>query len=331
MSDYRQNLIKSIEESIITVVDREAAELITGKIIRILNDYEVTKRCTEIVPYDDQNDRIIKRYCACLMVDGKSQKTIDQYRRAVRKAADFIGAPLPEIGVYDLRYYLACEKERGVSNRTLENTRANLSAFFQWMTQEELIAKNPCMNIKPIKYVEEIRKPFSEVEIDLLRSACSSLKERALVEILLASGIRVSELTGMDVSDIDFAKMKIHVRNGKGAKERYTYLNDVAASHLKKYLFARSGESEALFTNKNGGRINPGGVRYILKQLEARAKITDVHPHRFRRTFATGLANRGMNIQEIQKLLGHSNINTTLEYVCTSDEKIKASYRQYIA
>lgn len=126
MSDYRQNLIKSIEESIITVVDREAAELITGKIIRILNDYEVTKRCTEIVPYDDQNDRIIKRYCACLMVDGKSQKTIDQYRRAVRKAAEFIGKPLPEIGVYDLRYYLACEKERGVSNRTLENTRANL-------------------------------------------------------------------------------------------------------------------------------------------------------------------------------------------------------------
>lgn len=332
MSDYRQMLISSIEESIVNYIDRDTADIISGKIIQILGDYEVTKRCTDVVVYDDLNERIIKRYCACLMVDGKSAKTIAQYRRTATKLVEFLQKPITDIGVYDIRYYLACEKERGITNRSLENVRANLSAFFQWMTLEEIIPKNPCLNIKPVKYKDEVKKAFSEVEIDQLRSACKNQRERALIEFLLATGVRVSELAGMDLADVNADKMTVHVRNGKGAKERMTYINDVALSHLRKYLLARKENGGALFYGgRSNKRISAGGIQHALKEIGKRAGVTNVHPHRFRRTFATGLANRGMKIQEIQKLLGHSTIQTTLTYVAVDDNKIQASYKQFIA
>ena len=331
MSDYRQQLINSIEVSLATILDHDTHELVTRKILRILSDYDVAKRCTDIAIYDDTNDRMIKTYCACLLVDGKSEKTIYGYRRALKSFSVFIGKNFTDVGVYDIRYYLACEKDRGISNRTVENTRARLSAFFQWMTAENMIPKNPCMNIKPIKYADEVRKPFSPVELDMLRSSCRNLKERAIIEVFVTSGLRVSELCGLDVTDIDFASLTVHVRHGKGDKERITYINDVAKVHLQKYLLSRPDQLEAMFCNKNHVRIRCGGVRHILKELEKRSGVSNVHPHRFRRTFATGLAARGMPLQEIQRLMGHNNINTTLEYVYTDDKKIQASYRQFIA
>ena len=327
----RNRLIQTIENELVGRLEPETFDFVIGKVITALSDFEVIERCTEIIPYDNENDRIVKRYLACLMVDGKSGKTIDQYKRTACKFADFIGKNYREIDVYDIRYYLACEKERGVSDRTLENTRANLSAFFQWLSLEEMIQKNPCMNIKPIKYKDEVKLPFSDVELDAIRSACKSLKERALVEVLITSGVRVSELASMKIGDIDFQSLSVHVRYGKGNKERLTFINNVAKTHLQKYLLARKETITALFCNGKHDPLNAGGVRYILKEIEKRSGVTNVHPHRFRRTFATSLANRGMKVQEIQKLLGHSNISTTMEYVCTDDRKIKNSYEQFIA
>ena len=330
--DYRTQFVRSVEASLFPILeDREVRERVIGAVVRILNDYELMERSTDVAIVDDTNERILKRYSACLMIDGKSEKTIDQYRREVSKLADVLHKNYPDMGVYDIRYYLACEKERGISDRTLENSRANLSAFFQWMTQEEIIQRNPCMKIKPIKYKDKIRYPFSVVEIDCLRSACRSTKERALIEILLASGVRVSELASMEKTDIDMATMSVHVRNGKGKKERTTYITDLAKTHMQKYMLARKGTGPALFYNHSGKALLPNGIRYILNQIGERAGVDNVHPHRFRRTFATGLAARGMDIQEIQKLLGHSNVNTTMEYVYIDGDKIQRSYKQYIA
>lgn len=197
------------------------------------------------------------------------------------------------------------------------------------MAKEEHIAKNPCMNIEPIKYTDKVRLPFSTVEIDSLRFACKTTKERAMIEILLSTGIRVSELTGLRVNDVNFNNLSIHVTNGKGAKERTVYMNDLAKTHLNNYLMEQDVIGSTIFMNKKKKPLNPGGVRYILNTIAKRAGVDNVHPHRFRRTFATGLADRGMDIQEIRKILGHSNINTTLEYVYTSDEKAHASYLKY--
>lgn len=327
----RNNFIKSVETALVGRLEPETFDLVIATVIKQLNDYEITERCTDVAIYNDANERIMKRYCACLMVDGKSEKTIYQYRLTMSKLATFIGKPYTEIDVYDIRYYLACEKERGVSDRTLENIRANLSAFFQWMTLEELIQKNPCLNIKPIKYKDEVRVPFSDVELDSIRSACKSLRERALIEVLLTSGVRVSELAGMEIGDIDFQTLTVHVKHGKGNKERITFINNVAKTYLQKYLLSRTETISALFCNARHTPLNSNGIRYILKEIEEQSGVSNVHPHRFRRTFATSLANRGMKVQEIQKLLGHKNIATTMEYVCTDEQAIKISYQQFIA
>lgn len=331
MSDFRNEFVQAVEIKFTRIMDAETRELAIDALLAALNEYEIGKPETALVPHPQVNEMLLNKYCACLLIGGKSTKTIAQYRRTAEKLLSVIQRNYTDMGVSDLRLFLAYEKQRGVSNRTLENTRANLSAFFQWMHQEDIIAKNPCMNIQPIKYTDKVRLPFSQVEIDALRFACKTPKERALIEFLLATGVRVSELANMDVTDVDFNSLSVHVKHGKGAKERTVYMSDLARTHLQNYLLNRGVFGNCLFYNKKKERLNAGGIRHILNEIAKRAAVENVHPHRFRRTFATGLSNRGMELQEIQKLLGHSNINTTLEYVYTSDEKVHASYLKFTA
>lgn len=331
MSDCKMMLVQGLERSLAGVLPSDTIVMVSDMLMKQLQEYSVEKTGTEIVPYDDQNERILKQYCACLFVDGKSERTIYQYKRTCRRLADTLGKHYTEMGVYDIRFFLACEKDRGVSGRSCENLRANISAFFQWMTAEEIIPKNPCAAIKPIKYTDQVRKPFSDVEIDALRSACRSKKDRALIEVLLSTGIRVSEMASMEMGDIDSHSMAVHVRHGKGGKERVTYITNVGMKHLLAYWHERKEDGSSAFYNAKHMPLNAGGIRHILNTIAKRAGVDNVHPHRFRRTFATGLAARGMDVQDIQTLLGHSSINTTMEYVFTSDHKTKASYQRYIA
>ena len=331
MTDYRTEFLQEAGEVLQKILGAEDLDRVMDALTRVLKKYDLSTAVRDLIPYPGINEKLLNRYCACLAIGGKSDKTIAQYRRTALKLAAATGKTFIDTGVYDIRLFLAEEKQRGVSNQTLENNRACLSAFFQWLLLEDHISKNPCMNIAPIKCPEKVRLPYSPVEIDALRFACQSLKERALVETLLATGMRVSELTGLDVCDVDFGSMSVHVKNGKVSKERTVYMNDLARSHLEAYLASRGACSGAVFLNEYKKPLNPGGVRHILRVLGKRAGVENVHPHRFRRTFATGLANRGMDIQEIRKLLGHTNINTTMEYVYTSDEKAHASYLRYSA
>lgn len=329
--DCRTSFLQTVSESLIPFYPTDDVDRITHIITKALSGYSLTDTGTELVVYDDENARILKRYCACLLVDGKSKKTVEAYRVTLVKLAECLKKNYTDMDTYDLRYFLACSKDNGNSDRTLENKRANISAFFQWLVLDEVIDKNPCAKIKPIKCTEKVRTAFSQVEIDALRSACKTPKERALIEFLLSSGLRVSELCDVKVSDIDFNSLSVHVRHGKGAKERVTYIDDLTKTHLQRYLMARSEDGVFLFYNKNHDQFASGGVRFVLKTIEKRAKVTNVHPHRFRRTFATNLSKRGMGIQEIQKLLGHANINTTMEYIHTDDSVVHNSYRKYTA
>ena len=329
--DYRMELIQSVQGKILAALGAAAAETVATVLTVELENYEIGERCTALVPYDDENERILKRYLACLMIDGKSEKTVAAYSRTIVKMTEFLRMNYTEIGTYDIRLYLAYEKNRGVSNVTLENTRANISAFFQWMTAEEVIGRNPCSAIKPIKRPSKERQPFSPVELDAMRSACQTTRERALIEVLASSGVRVSELVALDVEDVEIPSMTVHVKRGKGGKARATYINEIARTHLTKYLRETGVTEGPIFLNAAGDRLRANGVRYILNQIAKRAGVENVHPHRFRRTFATGLAERGMPVQEIMRLLGHSKIDTTMGYVSLNDEKVKAAYKQYIA
>lgn len=330
MADYKKQLISDVTEALVTKLEQDDIDTVSDEMLIALQDYEVTKQAHQIVVYDGYNEMILKRYKACLIIAGRSPKTIDAYERIVKKLFEAVQKNFTDMTVSDLRYFLAYEKSRGVSNRTLENTRVQISSFFTWLLDEELITKNPCRAITPIKYPKEIRLPFSAIEIDAIRSACRTKKERAIVELLLASGIRVSELCSMRISDINFDTLTIKVREGKGSKQRTVYINELANKHLVEYLTNRNVNGEYVFYNKKKQPLNAGGVRHILKTIEKKADVPNVHPHRFRRTFATGLANRGMEIQEIGKLLGHASLNTTLTYVYTSDADLHNSYRKYI-
>lgn len=329
--DYRTEFIRTVETTLINHFDPEQVNLISNVLAKTLAEYEITDRCTSIEPYDGGNERIIKQYAACLIVDGKSKNTVAQYVRTCRKLSETIGKPLTEMNAYDVRFFLAKEMERGISDQSRENQRANLSAFFQWMVNEEIIPKNPIAQIKPIKCHQEVKKAFSDIEIDALRSACQSLKERALIEFLLSTGARVSEVAEMKAQDVNIETLSVHILHGKGDKERITYTTAVGMKHLLAYIHSRKETGDALFYSKNHEPIRTSGIRFILNNVAKRAGVSNVHPHRFRRTFATNLSKRGMAVQEIQKLMGHANINTTLVYIATDDSMVQASYKKYTA
>lgn len=331
MADYKEKFVSEVSEALVGQISQSDIGIVSDEMTIALRDYDLTKRVTDLVKYDGVNELILKRYKACLVIAGRSPKTIAQYERTIKKLFITLQKNYTDMTVSDLRYFLAYEKSRGVSNRTLENTRVHISAFFTWLLDEELINKNPCRPIAPTRFTKEVKLPFSAVEIDAIRLACKNKKERAIIEFLLASGVRVSELCSIRLSDINFDTLAVIVREGKGSKQRTVYINDLASKHLVEYLTSRNVYGDYLFYNKKKDPLNPGGVRFLLKEIENRAGINNVHPHRFRRTFATGLANRGMDIQEIGKLLGHANLNTTLTYVYSSEEKIRTSYLKYTA
>lgn len=329
MNDCKVKLIADVTEALADKLDQKDVNTVSDEMALALRDYEVTKAVTDIVQYDGFNENIQKRYRACLIIAGRSPKTIEQYDRMIRKLSEAVQKNYLDMTASDLRYFLALEKNRGVSNRTLENERVMISSFFGWLIDEELIAKNPCRTIKPIKYADKIRLPFSNIEIDAIRTACKTPKERAIVELLLSSGIRVSELCALRISDIDFDRLTINVLEGKGAKQRTVFFNEVARKYVANYLSNRDVNGEYLFYNKKKEPLHAGGVRHILKTIEERSGTENVHPHRFRRTLASTLVSRGMGIQEISKLLGHADLNTTMTYVYTSTAQVQASYTKY--
>lgn len=331
MTDYRMQIIRSVETELVNSLQPEQVCLVSHVLTKVLGDYEITERCTSLEVYDDSNEKILKMYTACMLVDGKSEGTVRMYVYQCRRLAQVIGKPYAEMNAYDIRFFLAKEMERGMKDQTRENERAVFSAFFQWLTAEEIIDKNPVAMIKPIKCHKEVKKAFSDVEIDVLRSACRSLKERALIEFLLSTGVRVNEVSCMRVQDVDKDTLAVHVIHGKGNKERVTYTTTVAMKHLLAYIHSRSEKGEQLFYNKNHKALNTGGIRVILNTIAERAGVLNVHPHRFRRTFATNLARRGMQVQEIKELMGHSDINTTMQYIVMDDSKVHSSYNTYIA
>lgn len=331
MEDRRNKLLEEMKNVVICNANPKQADDIISALTIIIGNYEVYDRCTDIAVRSNINDELLQRYASCLLIDGKSLKTITQYKRTLQRLEDYLGKPFTEMTSYDIRVFLAYDKQRGVSNRSLENTRMYVSAFFQWMTKEEIVPKNIVMSVSKIKYTKEIKTAFSDVEIDVLRGACKSIKERALIEFLLSTGIRVDELSQMNRDDVDMASMKVHVLHGKGAKERVAYINNIGRKHLVTYLQSRDNNLLPLFLNYRHERLNTNGIRSILKTIAERANIDNVHPHRFRRTLATQLASRGMPVQEIQRILGHSSVSTTMQYIEISDESVKSSYIKFTA
>lgn len=325
----RYSLLKDIQQSLGAFVDKYLLEIIIDNITMVLYDYEVTDRCTDLAVCGDENQKLLQRYAACLYVEGKSEKPIKGYIYRLNDMLKVMNINFKEAGAYDIRFYMGLLKQKGNSSSTIESVRCYISAFYKWMHLEGIIDKNPCEVLKPISYNTRIRHPFSDLEIERIRNSCKNVRERAIVETLLSTGIRVSELQDLNIEDIDFDHKVVHIQHGKGDKSRDTFINSIAVYHLKKYLDSRDDNNPELFRSKTG-RLHPGGVRFILKEIESRCGVPDIHPHRFRHTFATVLNSKGMPIQHIQQLLGHSRIDTTLVYVSIDKSEIQHEYSRML-
>lgn len=328
----KDKLIKDIELRLSTFCPNVDRDAVMRQVMAAIKDYDVTERPTDIaIRHEDINERILKRYVACLRVGGKSEGTVKQYVSTCMRLSDLIGRPFAEMTATDIWYYLGELKAKGNQNRSIENQRANISAFFQWMLTEELIVKNPCLKVKPIKVEDKVRLPFTSVQLDALRTRCKDSRQRALLEVLVSSGVRCTELCSLRISDVDLHSKTVLVRCGKGGKGRKTFISDLAAAYLAKYLSERKDDRPELFLSNYKKGYSTKGIERQLEGIAKRAGVENVHPHRFRRTFATNLSKRGMAVQEIQKLMGHANINTTLVYIATDDSMVQASYKKYTA
>lgn len=330
MQDYRESILLTIKSKLASEnFNTEDLVKITNVVMSSLKDYTLMPMSTELVTSDYKTEEVLKLFTGTLLTEGKSKKTIKLYISILNRFYKEVGKPLLDVDVFDIRIWLA-SKQQTISLRTCENYRSYLSAFYQFCTREELIIKNPMNKILPIKYEDVVRLPLSDVEVDALRSACKTLRERAELELFLSSGIRASELCAMNCEDINFNTLDVIVREGKGNKQRTTYINEICRTHLQRYLSSRTDTDECLFRSRNHRRITKGSVEDDLKRLGKRAGIQNVHPHRCRRTFATNLSLKGMDTSSIQKLMGHSNINTTMGYITLNNQHVKNEYRRCV-
>lgn len=329
--DMREQIVQKIMEQLCGRVEQETADIVQDALIMELNKYEVQERCTDIAEQDFSAESALKRFVATKRIEGIADSTLRRYADENLKLLKFLKKPLYEVTTYDLRFYLSYRrKQGGISNRTLDGMRRCYSSFFRWLVAEGMIGKNPCAALAQIKYRKTVKKPYSAIELERIRKACETPRDLALVEVLYSTGCRVSELSRMDIDDVDFEKLECKVL-GKGNKERMVYLSPVAAMHLQEYLEQKKGGSECLFVGRGNRRIGKNGIEALLKRIGQRAGVENVHPHRFRRTLATNLLDRGMNIQDVATILGHSDLKTTQIYCYISQSIVRSAYNKFAA
>ena len=323
--EAKANFLSMMEKRIGTELTAEA----TGRVMKItaevLDGFEMTEHAAE---EEIRKDDLLEMYIAALKVEGRSQKTVDRYRYIIERMKKDTRVPTRKITVYHLRAWIASEKERGICDQTLEGYREIFSAYFNWLQRESMIERNPAANLGSIKCPKKTKQIYSAVDLEKLRQECRTPRDRAIVTFLGATGCRISEATGLNRDAVDLTNLECVV-HGKGNKDRTVYLDPVAGMFLQEYLSGRNDTEEALFVGKGGKRLQPGGVRAMLKELGERAHVEHVHPHKFRRTLATNLSKHGMPIQEVASVLGHEKLDTTMKYVVLDNENTKNSYKRF--
>ncbi len=300
------------------------------KIRIILNDYNISAKCTEIVSANEnKRQKAIQMFIVTKRVEGCSENTIINYLGTLRKFFNEIDQELEEITADQIRYYLAIRSVRDkLSKQSQDNELRVLKSFFKWCSGEEYIKRNPTENIKAIKREKRIKRSFSETELELIREAAGKKRDKAMIEVLYSTGVRVSELVRMNISDIADDEIIVF---GKGEKERTVYLNARAKIAISEYLKTRADNEIALFVGeRTKKRLNKSSVEQIIRDIGKSAGIDNCYPHKFRRTAATLALNRGMPIEQVQAMLGHADIATTTIYARSEEKNVKASHEKYV-
>ncbi len=336
-----EKIIEKVMDAMTPYLDPEQTEKLSNVLYINFHDIEVKQECYEIKPTGLSGnaaklDLFIKSKLAVNRQDG----TMKQYAREIWKTLSFIGKDIADITAMDLRYYYGYLREtRHLKMSTIQTRLHYLSSFWDFLITEELVHSNPVKKIGAVKVEKVIRKPFSVGDMEAMRSQCKRIRDRALMEFLYSTGVRISEAVALNVGDIDMEHLELIVY-GKGSKERKTYLTESAKFYLDKYFKERclnenltyeQLKEKPLFvsSDKHHKRLTDNGVQYMLRSLGKRSGVKTVHPHRFRRTIATDLLSRGMPIEQAKEFLGHEKIDTTLIYCTVKAEQVQASHRKY--
>ena len=274
-----------------------------------------------------------EEFLSAKQVEGCSESSVNYYSSTLDNLIKNLEKPFNQIETEDLRVYLSeYQKKNNASKQTIDNIRRILSSFFTWLEDEDYILKSPVRRIHKIKTMKQVKETYSDEALEKLRDNCKTIRDLALIDMLASTGMRVGELVKLNRVDVDFVNRECVVL-GKGSKERVVYFDARTKLHLQNYLNSRTDNNEALFVSllEPHNRLEIAGVEIMLRKLGRSLEINKVHPHKFRRTLATRAIDKGMPIEQVQKLLGHQKIDTTMEYAIVDQQNVKNSHKKYLS
>ena len=330
--NMKETIIQAVLDGMRAVLTENQLELLTDVTRKALSECEITPKATEEEQRNKENAELLGAFISSKKVEGCSDKTIHYYKSSIEKLIATVKKNVCDIATNDIRCYLAEQQEqRGLSKVTIDNLRRIYSSFFSWLEDEDYITKSPVRRIHKVRTDALVKEVLTDENIEVLRDSCQELRDIAMIDLLLSTGMRVGELVKINRDDIDFQERQCVVF-GKGNKEREVYFNARTKIHLKKYLEQRTDTNPALFVSLHEPhtRLTISGVEVRLCQLGKRVNLNKVHPHKFRRTLATMAIDKGMPIEQVQKMLGHVKIDTTLHYAMVNQTNVKIAHRKFL-
>lgn len=327
----KSKIILEIQNDMRPFLSQDQFLKLTKSLLNSFSEIEVISKTNDFEVLD--NDKLLNLFLSAKEVEGCSKKTLKYYKSTIEKMLISVDKEVDNISTNDLRNYLSeYNLNNHLSKTTLDNVRRILSSFFSWLENEDYIIKNPVKRIHRVKTGRVVKETLSDENIEILRDNCESIRDLAIIELLVSTGMRVGELVKLNISDINFHERECVVF-GKGESERVVYFDARTKLHLIQYLNTRNDNNQALFVSIRSphNRLGINGVETRLKKLGLKSNIENVHPHKFRRTLATNAIDKGMPIEQVQKLLGHMQIDTTMQYAMVNQSNVKIAHRRYIS
>lgn len=322
-----------MEEKIVTVLNEMAAYLSIAQMKKLQEVIVKAFAENEAVKENISNEEYLSMFLAAKQIEGCSARTIQYYKVTVEHMIRRIPLEIRKITTDDIREYLAkYQKMNSCGKVTVDNVRRNLSSFFSWLEEEDYILKSPMRRIHKIKTKQAVKEVITDEMIEQLRDHCKCKRDLAMIDLLYSTGIRVGELVNLNIQDIDLEGRECIVY-GKGDKERRVYFDAKAKVHLKEYIDNRTDDNDALFVTLDAPheRLKISGVEIRLRKLGRRLNFERIHPHKFRRSMATRAIDKGMPIEQVQKILGHSQIDTTMQYAMVNQNNVKTAHQKYMS
>lgn len=326
----KQQIISEVLQQMMLHLDNAQMQQLQRVLENTLFGCEITAQ-TEKIDIED-NSNLIEAFISAKRVEGCSEKTLKYYRTTIEMMVTSIDKGIHHIKTEDLRSYLTDYQNKNQSSRvTIDNIRRILSSFFSWLEDEDYILKSPVRRIHKVKMATNIKETYTDEDLEKMRDNCTALRDLAMIDMLVSTGMRIGEMVLLNKADINFNERECVVF-GKGAKERIVYFDARTKIHLQNYIDSRTDDNPALFVTLRSPheRIKIGGIEFRLREIGKRLDIPKVHPHKFRRTLATMAIDKGMPIEQLQQLLGHKRIDTTLQYAMVKQSNVKLAHKKYI-